>query len=159
VLLIGDNGTPSQVPPTGYTANKVKQSTYEGGVRVPFIVAGLGFQESYVSDQPVSVVDVIPTLMDLAGVCQALPTWDGQSILPALDGDPLARAWVYVQKGETGERAVIEALWKLREEADLDQWLYDLSADPFENTPIDPDAPGYEDVTLRLRSELAEAQS
>lgn len=158
VFLIGDNGTPSTVPPSGYTSGKVKFSTYEGGVRVPFVAAGLGFDEGVTSAQPVSIVDLIPTLEDLAGVCTG-GFWDGQSILPALDGDqPLTRGWVYVQSADPLDSAVIEEQWKLRLEEDGDEWLYDLTADPFELSPIDADTLGYETIAARLRAELAEAQ-
>lgn len=155
VLLLGDNGDPQAVPPNGYTANKVKFSTYDGGIRVPFIAAGLGFPSGQTSGQPVSEVDLIATLSAAAGVC--VPMTDGQSILPALDGIPLERSWIYSQKGD-GSKAVVEELWKLRQQPNGVQFLYDRQADFFESNPIDPDAPGYEDITARLRAALNEAQ-
>lgn len=159
VILTADNGDPEEVPPAGYNQNKVKFSTFDGGVRVPFIVAGCGFPEGAVSTQPVSLVDIMPTLGDLAGVC--VPQGDGQSFLPALDEMPLERTWVYMQ-GNPNDRAVMGVLdgleWKLRLEPDSDEWLYDLAADPFESSPIDADASGYEDVALWARAALSEAQ-
>ena len=159
VFLLSDNGTPITVPPAGYSKQKVKTTTYNGGVRVPFLVAGLDFPAGHVSTQPVSVVDLVPTLADLARVCRPQGHWDGQSLLPALDGIPLERPWVYVQKSSTEERAVIEERWKLRQTDQGQQQLYDLLSDPFEHVPLDPDTPGFEDITLRLRLQLARAQS
>lgn len=159
LIFAADNGDPQAVPPNGYTSNEVKFSTFDGGVRVPYFVSGWGFPADQVSAQPVSIVDWCATLTDVAGACSSYPNPDGQSILPALVDCPLSRSWVYSGKGD-GHHMVREELWKLRETPGSPplQFLYDMAADPFENAPIDPDASGYEDVTMRLRAALAEAQ-
>lgn len=161
VVVSSDNGDPKEVPPSPYGAAKVKFSTFDGGVRVPFIVAGCGWPVGQVSEQPVSLVDILPTLADLAGVCAAPPGADGQSILPALSGVALERDWIFVE-GNVDDCAVVAIIdgveWKLRHEPDLDEFLYNLDTDPFESSPLDPDAVGFEDVTALLRANMAIAQ-
>lgn len=156
VVFVSDNGTPQQVPPQGYNSQEVKFSTFNGGIRVPFIVAGLGFPEGQVSPQPVSLVDIAPTLAELAGACVP-EEWQGQSILPSLDGVPLGRAWIYAE-GNVDDCAVVEERWKLRKLPSGTEILYDLDTDPFENAPLDPNDPTYAVEVARLRAELAEAQ-
>lgn len=52
--------------------NKQK-NMYEGSIRVPFIITGLGIRKSIVdTDHFVSLLDVYPTLCDLANVEQQL---------------------------------------------------------------------------------------
>jgi arylsulfatase B len=91
VVLMGDNGTPSHGIAPPLDPGRGKSSVYEGGVRVPFVVAGPAVaQPGTVSDALVSVVDLYPTLIELAGADPAqLPTvLDGQSFLPVLS-DPM----------------------------------------------------------------------
>jgi arylsulfatase A-like enzyme len=58
---------------------------YEGGIRVPFIVLGPGVKAGSVSPVPVTGLDILPTMADLAGYHPALPeTMDGGSIKPVL---------------------------------------------------------------------------
>ncbi len=97
VVVMGDNGTKQEaiVPP--YNPNRGKREVYDGGVRVPFVVKGPGVVAGAVSTSLVSVVDVFPTVAELAGVgVERLPgvvdrqaplTIDGQSLLPVL-ADP-----------------------------------------------------------------------
>jgi arylsulfatase B len=90
VVLLGDNGTPSHGIALPLDPARGKSSVYEGGVRVPFVVAGPAVaQPGTVTDALVSVVDLYPTLAELASVDPAqLPaSLDGQSFLPVL-ADP-----------------------------------------------------------------------
>ncbi|MEM7146675.1 MAG: sulfatase [Verrucomicrobiota bacterium] len=67
---IGADGVPN---PTGITSNfphrRGKGSAYEGGHRVPFIIAWPGHIPSgVVSDTPIGTVDLYPTILDITGV-------------------------------------------------------------------------------------------
>jgi arylsulfatase A-like enzyme len=66
-----------------------KGSAYEGGVRVPFIAWWPGHVPGgRVVDTPVHLVDLAPTLLDLAGG-QAGHVLDGESLVPLLTtGEP-----------------------------------------------------------------------
>ncbi|MEN9635520.1 MAG: hypothetical protein RL077_3924 [Verrucomicrobiota bacterium] len=58
-----------------------KATMYEGGIRVPFIVLGPGVKAGSVSAVPVTGLDILPTMADLAGYQTALPaSMDGGSI-------------------------------------------------------------------------------
>ena len=50
-----------------YPLSRGKWDAYEGGVRVPLIIAGPGIKRGTESATPVSGTDLLPTLIDLAG--------------------------------------------------------------------------------------------
>ena len=66
-----------------------KCEPYEGSANIPFVVAGsseLGFQPGLISDQPVCLEDLMPTLLELAGTgCPKL--MDGISLVGTLHGN------------------------------------------------------------------------
>ncbi len=70
-----------------------KGSLYDGGIRVPGIICWPGHTKpGQVSHEPVSGLDVLPTLCDVAGI--PLPSdraIDGTSIVPILEGGRLVR--------------------------------------------------------------------
>lgn len=70
-----------------------KGSAYEGGIRVPFIVKWPGhIKNGKVSDLPVHITDMYPTLLDIAGVNKPQgKILDGISILPELIGRKMDR--------------------------------------------------------------------
>jgi arylsulfatase K len=67
----------------------LKNALYEPSARVPMIVAGPGVARDHVVDDLVSLLDVYPTLMDLAGV-DAPEGLAGCSLLPELGGGKAA---------------------------------------------------------------------
>ncbi|MCB9689127.1 MAG: sulfatase-like hydrolase/transferase [Alphaproteobacteria bacterium] len=100
VVFVGDNGTATFAAEDPGGAQVGKGSLFDVGVRVPFIVAGpLVAHPGSVSDALVSLVDVLPTVADLAGVDLASfesprhpgspLTIDGRSLRPLLE-DPSA---------------------------------------------------------------------
>jgi arylsulfatase A-like enzyme len=79
VIILGDNGTPSTVvafdpdaatkQPDQVNELRSKSSYYEGGVNVPFIVAGLGIKHpGRKEDALISTTDLFTTALDWAGV-------------------------------------------------------------------------------------------
>lgn len=100
VVILGDNGTPdaASVGPTGFW----KGTTYEGGIRVPCVIAGPGIMPG-VSGRLVSAVDLAPTLLDLVGAEAPRGFHDGASFADALGawaGAP-ARAWATAERYDT----------------------------------------------------------
>ena len=58
-----------------------KRSTFEGGLRIPFVVSGPGIKPGSQCDVPVVQWDLLPTLHDLAGSSSPLPAGvDGGSL-------------------------------------------------------------------------------
>lgn len=69
IVYTTDHGTPGRNPPlTGG-----KGTVWEGGLRVPFIVAGPGVKAGACSHVRVSATDLFPTFAELAGVHESLP--------------------------------------------------------------------------------------
>jgi arylsulfatase K len=116
-----------------------KQCLFEGATRVPMIVAGPGVRRGAVVRDLVSLVDVYPTLMDMAG----LPTpkgLDGRSLMPLLRGESDSRRpdWVLSQyHGDyscTGSFMLRQGDWKYIAWAGYEPQLFNLKGDPWEMT-------------------------
>ncbi|MFB3826762.1 MAG: sulfatase-like hydrolase/transferase [Bryobacteraceae bacterium] len=72
-----------------------KMNMYESSVRVPLIVRGPGVTRGRTIDNLVSLVDLFPTLLDIAGVSQP-KALDGESLAPLLRGTTSrSRDWAY----------------------------------------------------------------
>lgn len=88
VIYMSDNGGRPTLPGAAdkgqgpnYPLRGAKGTLYEGGIRVPFIVAGPGVKAGSVSRVPVTGLDLFPTFADFAGYREKLPeTIDGGSL-------------------------------------------------------------------------------
>jgi arylsulfatase A-like enzyme len=93
-----------------------KQNLYEHTWRVPFIVKGPGLATGKRVKGNMYLLDVLPTLCDLAGI-KIPETVDGKSIVPVLKGEKeVVRDVMYgVYAGGTkpGMRTVKKGDWKL----------------------------------------------
>lgn len=93
-----------------------KQNLYEHTWRVPFLVRGPGIKAGSRVAGNIYLLDVLPTLCDLAGIA-APDTVEGTSFKPVLTGEkPAVRDVLYgVYNGGTkpGMRAVKQGDWKL----------------------------------------------
>ena len=148
VIFIGDNGTPSEVlapPLSGRNPHHGKNSVYEGGVRIPMLVAGSGVvRPKRVIEKLVATVDLFPTILDLVGIDAAnvVPqgrTIDGVSFKRYLENRmlPSVHTWIYADKFEMDpddlwERAVRSFQYKLIRRQNGSREFYDLLADPDE---------------------------
>ena len=103
VVFFPDNGgnmydRPGGVPPTSnYPLRSGKGNIYDGGVRVPMIVAWPGVvRPGSRSEALVSSVDFYPTLLEMAGLKPpAGLALDGVSLVPALRGEPFDRGAIF----------------------------------------------------------------
>lgn len=103
LFFLSDNGGLTLTPQRGglpHTQNAPlrlgKGSVYEGGIRIPFLVAGPGIGRGIASDFPIAVQDLFPTLLKLS-----------RTDLPASDGIDLSVFW-NEKKGPPTSR---ELLW------------------------------------------------
>lgn len=122
ILLLGDNGTPAEAIRPPFRPRRAKQTLYEGGVHVPLIVSGPDVRDpGGRRSQLVHVVDVFPTIADLACV-EVRHEIDGQSFLPALrDPGARTRSTVYAERFKPNgpppypidERMIRDERWKL----------------------------------------------
>jgi arylsulfatase len=104
---------------------------YDGSARIPLVMFGPGIEAGKVVDRPVGLEDIMPTLLELAGV--AIPkSVDGESLLTGkreyLHGE---HAWFYV--AEQGNHFLTDGrekyVWFV--ESGREQ-LFDLVNDPRE---------------------------
>jgi arylsulfatase A-like enzyme len=119
IFFLSDNGGPiGKFAPNGSTNTPLRGSkgdTWEGGIRVPFLVQWKGkLQAGKVYDHPVIQLDIHATALATAGVA-IKPEWklDGVNLLPFLQGknaDPPHDA-LYWRFGE--QMAIRRGDWKL----------------------------------------------
>lgn len=80
-----------------------KRSAFEGSARVPFLIqfpAGMGIDQQQVRHEVVELMDVMPTLLEAAGV-EVPDSVDGRSLMPLLRGEDAA--WREYVHGECAE--------------------------------------------------------
>ncbi|MBD3624171.1 MAG: choline-sulfatase [Rhodobacteraceae bacterium] len=113
-----------------------KMSFYDGSARVPLMVSAPGLEPGRV-DTPVSTIDVVPTLCDLAGISrdEVQPWTDGETLLPLASGNARTTpvAMEYAAEATCAPMVGLrQDRWKYVQcAADPDQ-LFDLQADPDE---------------------------
>lgn len=137
IVFLGDNGTPSEVPPPGVAADRVKLSCYEGGVRVPLIVAHPSLLQGVETDALVHAVDFLPTFAALLGLPLQVPV-DGVSFADVLAGGGTGRDYVFVRSPGFRQEAIVGRRFKLFVDDQEPPVLYDLLLDPNEETPLPP---------------------
>lgn len=153
VVVVGDNGTPPQV-----STDKAKGTTFERGVRVPLVMAGLPVNAPGRSvGELVHLVDIWATLADVgSGSIPGGSPWPlvGVSLRPILEDapHPPIREWALLGTGwgtPGGEAASIRSDGTKLRVVDLDgdgfsdtTALYDLTTDPTEDINRDAD-PAY----------------
>jgi len=151
VIFISDHGENAMEHRQFY-----KMNLYESSARVPLIVAGPGVQPGRQITAPASLVDIYPTLLDMAG-SPAPAGLDGQSLMPELRGQPSQRRdWVLSQYHDTtcntGSFMLRRGDWKYIAYPGYEPMLFDLGADPDEirNRAADrPDMVRQMDALLR----------
>ena len=156
VVLMSDHGE-------GFGEHKVfgermyfhGQTIYDELLRVPLVIHVPGVASRRVPE-PVMLMDLGPTLLDLVGR-PAPPSMLGRSLVPALLGSTLPAVPVLAElltapSWQHKWRAVVDAGWKLidkQSEGSLE--LYDLSVDPTEQKNLAESEP---DRVTKLRAEL-----
>lgn len=154
VMLVADHGDM-----LGERGLWYKMNFFEGSARVPLVVHAPGrFQARRVAT-PVSLVDVLPTILQLAGGSpnDVVEPLAGQSLVSLCDGDEQART-VYGEYMAEGSCAPIVMIRRgdlkfVDCPADPDQ-LYDLSADPHEKANLAHD-PAHATTVDGFRAEVA----
>ncbi len=171
VIFMTDNG--STHGPLYFNAGMrgMKTELWEGGHRVPFFISwpNGGLAEPRDVTGLTQVQDVLPTLLDLAGVeTAAAASFNGTSLAPVLRGEasvPEDRMLIinysrmpsgfnypspYTQSILTRSHAgVLWKGWRLLE----DRELYDLESDPLQTTNVIEEHP---EVVARMRDHLYE---
>ena len=132
---------------------------YNSTMRVPLILRGADFDAGRRISEPVSVVDLLPTLLDLVSL-ETPGEVQGISLAPALRGDSPPSRSVYFESlysrlhhGWSELRSIVREGWKYIEapKSTGKGELYALVADPDE---LDDRIAEHPDVAQRLREEL-----
>ena len=64
-----------------------KMNSYEGGIRIPFLIRGPNVPAGSTCDTPINLIDLYPTFMEMAGVpTDSSLKLDGCNILPLIEG-------------------------------------------------------------------------
>ena len=152
VIMIADHGEMM-----GERGMWFKQHFFEWAARVPFIVHAPGRFKPGRVKQNISLIDLMPTLLDLAsdsGFSDYAAPLDGQSLVPAMKGDTSTMNDMVISEfaadGSTGpSRMVRKGPWKLMWLEGVDSLLYNIEDDPNE-TDNRIDDPGLADLIVEL---------
>ncbi|MEE2756857.1 MAG: sulfatase-like hydrolase/transferase [Myxococcota bacterium] len=116
------------------------QQLFNDQVHVPLLISGPGLKPRQV-DTPVSLIDIVPTILDLAGIPKPSEL-SGASLIGYGTSDiapPKAPVYVEMLKDATHSerRVMIDWPWKLHYSITFNEYrLYDLSQDPNEDRDV-----------------------
>ena len=121
-----------------------KYAPYEESIRVPMMVTGPGVVAGRTLNRVVSLVDLAPTLLELAGApLAAIEAGDGRSLVPLLHAaDPLKIPWresILIEHFGGGAPFRVRAYSGIRSETETyveyasgEKEYYDLRKDPYQ---------------------------
>ena len=115
IFYFSDNGGARVNSSVNLPFRDYKQSVYEGGLRVPFVISWPEKLAPARCDEPVISIDILPTICAVLGI--SLPEdriYDGRNIMSAIDGNsdaPLHEQLFF--DGDDNAWAVREGEWKL----------------------------------------------
>ncbi len=128
---------------------------WEEATRVPFIVVPPNDTPRHARiDTPVSLIDVFPTLCDLAGV-PPLEGVDGLSLAPLMRGEAIERGAPAKMTWQKGNHSLRSDQWRYTRYNDGSEELYDHHNDPYEWTNLAGDE-RFSKVISNLRDNAGE---
>lgn len=144
IIFVSDNGCALSRPGSNAPFSGGKYSTYEGGIRMPYMMQWPGhIPAGLVYEQPVTTLDILPTIAAACGVSTAsAQKLDGVDLMPYLTN----------QKSDTPHEALF---WKLAaySAVRVDKWklylepkngialLFNLETDPTEKVDLSAQEP------------------
>ncbi|MGB0372891.1 MAG: sulfatase-like hydrolase/transferase [Opitutales bacterium] len=113
IIYLSDNGGASAMNADNTPLRGMKSENYEGGIRVPFLMSWPAkIKAGQQTATPVMSFDILPTLLDAAGI-QTDRNFDGKSMLPiVIDGADKSHDYLCWNSGD-GETAIQADGWKL----------------------------------------------
>lgn len=142
IMLVSDHGWH-----LGEKKHWCKGAIWEQTLRIPFIVRGPRVQAGTQCTQPVSLIDVYPSLVDFAGLQQ--PEWlDGTSVKPQL-ADPTKTRSAAISSYGHGNTSIRTERWRYIRYEDGSEELYDHQKDPHEWTNL-ANHPEHANTKLRM---------
>ena len=171
IVFASDNG-PSYMAdhfqsaaPFSSEGSRIKGTLYEGGIRVPLVVAwGDRLTPGRVSHLPVALYDLMPTFCQIAGSPTAPAQTDGISLLPEIVGreGQLQHKYLYWEFASGGgQQAVRMGRWKglrtgINRNGNMNIQLFDLENDPQESTDL---AGAHPDIVARMSEVMASSRT
>lgn len=139
VIFISDNGGPPANGSTNGPLNGQKATTWEGGIRVPFLLSWPGkLPAGTTYAEPVIQLDLLPTILAATGAAiEDAAKLDGVNLLPYLTGEQTEAPHksLYWRFGE--QMALRQGDWKLlKVRGDAKPRLYNLKDDIGEQTDL-----------------------
>jgi arylsulfatase A-like enzyme len=139
VIFIGDNGVPPPVKDTATGLRDAKGTAYEGGVRVPLVVAGAGVTRRGREDNLFVTSDLYATILDVAGVPVSHVN-DSYSLKPLFTDEAASSGRTFsfseISNG-TNQRQYGLRDTRFKLVNNLGKWeLYDLVTDSHETTNL-----------------------
>jgi arylsulfatase A-like enzyme len=116
-----------------------KNSLWERSTHVPLIFAGPGIKSGSVCAQPAELVDLYPTLLDVAGL-PGRSGLEGHSLVPQLRDAAAPRAWPAITTHNPDNHTVRTTRWRYIRYAEGSEELYDMATDPNEWTNLAQDS-------------------
>jgi arylsulfatase A-like enzyme len=157
VIFTSDNGAPGYIglPELNQPYRGWKLTLFEGGLRVPYVAKWPGrIAAGQQYRQPVSNIDILPTLLAAAGgVLPQDRVIDGVNLLPHLGKDAVPQAPRALFWRDGSYRAMLEQGWKLIvAERPKKDWLFNLGVDPTERVNLAAQRP---DKLAQMKAQLA----
>ena len=128
IVFAGDNGLA-----VGQHGLLGKQNMYDHSIRVPLVISGPGIDKNVRNSAYCYLLDVFPTLCDLAGLNKPASV-TGQSILPAVQGTSSGRPHLFAAYADL-HRAIRKDEFKLivyNVKGKITEQLFNINEDPLE---------------------------
>jgi arylsulfatase A-like enzyme len=128
-----------------------KNTLWDRSARVPLIFAGPGVVYGANCEQPVELLDIYPTLVEMCGL-PARNELEGHSLVPQLNLSDAKRRWPAITTHNPGNHGVRTENWRYIVYADGSEELYDMKKDPNEwkNLTDDPAFANRKDELAKL---------
>ena len=115
-----------------------KNTLWDDGTHVPLIFAGPGVTSGQRCTKPAELLDIYPTLLDLAGL-PPNAALEGHSLVPQLRDAATDRPWPAITTHNHDNHGVRSEHWRYIRYADGSEELYDHRKDPNEWTNVAAD--------------------
>ncbi|WP_411823407.1 sulfatase [Leptospira sp. 'Mane'] len=155
IIFTSDNGAPNYIglPDVNRPYRGWKLTFFQGGIRVPYLAKWPGhIKPGTKYDQPITNIDILPTLADAAGA--KLPTdrlINGVNLLPFPKGRTSQKQRALFWSDGYYQTVQFKG-WKLiRTEKPNKKWLFNLSSDPTEKNNLITE---YSDKRIELENLL-----
>lgn len=135
----------------------LKNNLYDVAAKVPLVILGPGLGQGKYIDQPVGHVDLVATILELAGI-NNVKDLRGTSLLPLIGGQlDKAPEFVYAEShsegNPTGSCMIRKGDWKLIHFSYYGDILFNMKEDPDEKNNLIND-PTYKEIAEELRKLL-----